>query len=143
MTQAAADQDGDPLSPHHLLFASSRMHHGRARTWSSPSRHPLFVYLGTADRACCALWEALHAGKKIYHWDDCGTNVAGNVYAPSFSRATSKLSHMKCRSPWMSQERDECGAMPYVTCRFALCLFQLSLMMIPFPPITRFSHLPP
>jgi hypothetical protein len=110
-----------------LCTRPRRARHGRARTWSSPSRHPLFVYLGTADHACCAPWEALRAGKKIHHWDDCETNVVGNVYASSFSLATSKLSHLKCRSPWMSQERDGRGATPYVTCRFALRLSRLSL----------------
>jgi len=106
-----------------LCTRPRRTRHGRARTWSSPSRHPLFVYLGTADCACCAPWEALRAGK------NCGTNVAGNVYASSFRRAISKLSHMKYRSPWMSQERNGRGATPYVTCRFALRLSRLSLML--------------
>ena len=103
--------------------------HGRARTWSSSSRHALFVYLGTADRACCASREALRAGKKIRHWDDRGTNVAGDVYASTSSRATSKLSHLKCRSPWMSPERDGRGATPYVTCQLALRLSRSSLML--------------
>lgn len=62
-----------------LCTRPRRTRHGCARTWSSPSRHPIFVYLGTADHACCAPWEALRAGKKIHRWDDCGTNVAGNV----------------------------------------------------------------
>jgi hypothetical protein len=63
--------------------------HGRTWTWGRLSRLAVRIHLGTADHACCAPWKALCVGKKVCHRDDCGTNVAGNVYAFSFRRATS------------------------------------------------------
>lgn len=47
----------------------------RARSSGNPSRRPLFVHLGTADRARCASWAALCPRNEIYRWDYRGTNV--------------------------------------------------------------------
>jgi hypothetical protein len=64
-----------------------RTRHGRARTWGCLSRLAVRIHLGTTDHACCAPWKALRVGKKLYHRDDCGKNVAGHVYAFSFRQA--------------------------------------------------------
>ena len=54
--------------------------HSCARICGGHSRRPLFVALGTADRACCAPWKAMCAGKELYRRNYRGTNVACAVY---------------------------------------------------------------
>src|SRR5712671_5907164 len=97
-----------------------RPRHGCAGNCGDPSRHALFVHLGTADRASYAPWEALRAGKEVRHRDDHRTNVVGNVYAFSFRQLTSELTRSAHRSPGMPQKRNGRGTTPYVTCDLLL-----------------------
>jgi hypothetical protein len=91
--------------------------HGRARTRGCLPGCALCIHLGTADYACCASWKALRVGKEVYHWDDCGANVAGNVYVLSFGRATFEPNRTSSPSDLLGCPKNVMDAEPRRTSR--------------------------